>query len=221
MSQETKQGYDINHGRATRAIKPNAYILDMRPKKSFINPATTAAEKKGKPLWVYDLRTNFSLVGATAQSVRTRSFFAHNMAQPSLSLDCQFEDQGIYADTVEYIRSNHWDLSSLMRLYIQPNNTGVATGDRMRGSHGAIYVEGYVKSVRRSHKRFEYAPEMSFDFVISNVLQGPGGYWKGEPATVTKMATWNALIRGKKFEEGVRTLDPGGPITTIETNRGR
>src|SRR4051812_44921812 len=58
-------------------------------------------------LWVFDVTTGFSMAGTTAQSARTRTFFAHNFQQPSISISVQFPSQKHSGDFAEFVRTTH------------------------------------------------------------------------------------------------------------------
>lgn len=222
MSQGTYHGYDVR----TAVEQTKDFGADSRsPRKKGQNGRLYSYTYHGStslPLWISDFQTSFQIVGTTAQAVRSRSFFAHNIAQPSFVVTCQFGDQQRYGKLIEMIRSSQLDLTSAMRLYVARYDSPSSTGDRMRGNHTAIYAEGYVKSVKRRHERFVNSPELRFEFIVEKIINGPSG-WKTDSTTPKKMMTWNDIIadKDKTYQEDPdsdkappKTLGPGGPIIT-------
>lgn len=127
------------------------------------------AAKHGKvKLWVQDVSTGFSLNGSVAHSQNTRSFFPRNRVQQSIMVSCQFPNQTLYADAAEWIRKRHLSKATSTVLMIKP------TWLPVRGMGDTIHVHGYIKAVERKHERFVYAPEMTIEFLVQQVLSPAG-----------------------------------------------
>jgi hypothetical protein len=221
MSQGTHDGYDVRTAAIqTKDFGPGGNTPHKKPHNGRLFIYTQDGAHSFS-LLISDFQTGFQLVGSTAQSVRTRSYFAHNIAQPSFVVTCQFRDQERYGKLIELIRIGQLDLTSSMRLYVAPYNSPNKTGTRMRGDHTGIYAEGYVKSVKRRHERFVNSPELRFEFIVERVISGPSG-WNSGAVKAKKMMTWNDIIKleGRTYQEdpdsgkAQSTTPSEGPITT-------
>ena len=203
--QPTNLGYDVTYGRGSaREATPRDSGRTTRNNGKLIFRGQVAQ------LWINDVRTGFSISGSTAQSYRTRSYFAHHLVQPVISVQSQFPNQQKYADTIELIRFNHTTFDSSMTLLVDGHYLNYDVGNNQRGSHGGFSVEGYVKSVKRGHRRHEYAPSLAFDFVIERVIVGPNGNpaWADDTVTIRRLKDWNQIIQDKK-QSGFQ-VDPDG-----------
>lgn len=214
MKIHTKKGYDVEvtklQGEPTS--KANGFLfIDKssgglpKGKKSFLNPASAPSKgtKGGRRLWVYEIQTGFSLSGTTGQSINARTFFPRNRVQQSITVLCQCPNQQNYAETVEWIRSTHKLRSTSVRLSITTYNMPV------KGQSEPLLAEGYIKSVPRSHSRFEYAPELRFDFLVERILLPAA--WKDELTKAElggprELPTWKDVIE----KQGVFRRDPDG-----------
>jgi hypothetical protein len=124
-------------------------------------------------LWLNDIQSNFNLAGTTAQSKGKRSFFPHNLTQPSLTLGGQTPNSYQYNRIAEFVRDFH---KSILRDD-NPLKLGVTAGGPVtirpiiKGKRDSILVEGYVTSVRKGAERWINAPDYSFEFIISRVVK--------------------------------------------------
>lgn len=178
--QPTGQGYDTNATRRPLPKGVNGWL------KSLLDGSEV-------PLWVYEIGTGFGMAGIKAQSQRTRSLFPHNMEQQQFTVSCQFPNQELYANAVEFIRSMQTKLSS--SLILQVVNRGIAV-NRLKGVHRDLYVEGYVLNAPRGHQRFIYAPELRFGFVAERIHEPQE--WAGEEVKIKMLTTWREIIEEKK-----------------------
>jgi hypothetical protein len=121
-------------------------------------------------LWVYDVSMDFGLSGATAQSAKIRSFFAHNSNPPVITVQCQAPNQYVYGKTIEFMQDSQRGFSDLAYLHI--GGGGFPANNTTRGQHKAISAEGYVEAVRRRHDNQQRgAQDFTFSFVTAFMHQ--------------------------------------------------
>ena len=151
-----------------------------------------------QPLWVYEVKTGFSLSGTTAQSRSVRSFFPHNRVQQSVIVSCQCPNQLVYGQTVEWIRESQKKLSTSVQLTIFSKNMPV------KGLGSPIHAEGYIKNVSRRHVRFEYAPELEFEFLVERVFSESSS---DRGVKMRILNSWKDIIESQK-KDGAFRIDP-------------
>ena len=139
-------------------------------------------------LWVQDVQTGFALNGSDGQSQDTRSYFPRNRIQQSIVVSCQFPNQTLYADALEWIHERQRDKSTSLSLWIFARKMPV------KGKGEDIHAYGYIKNVMRKHERFVYAPELNFEFLVKR-LAAPSG-WRDSQETVkmTSLPSWKDVI---------------------------
>lgn len=185
----TKTGYD-NKAIKKPSVRPNGQL-------------TFGKEKVN--LWIYEVSTGFAMSGTTAQSSRTRSFFAHNFQQPSFTISCQFPSQQHMALAAELVRKSHKALESSLLLQILSRSPVGASNRKLKGVSQPLSVEGYVQTFPRVHERHVYAPDVNFTFVVEKI-NNPGG-WGDSSATVRRLKSWHDII------EGIMAHDPNAGFT--------
>ena len=190
MQTRTNQGYDL----ATRPRRgtPRA--------NGWLTHGDSEVE-----LWVFDVTVGFALEGETAQSARTRTYFAHNASQPSIMVSSQFPSQKEYADVAEFVRSTHLDMGSkyLPKLEITagaPNGSRGHRNNKYGGVHKPLSAWGYVRNIKRSHQRHQYAPTMVFEFVVQRWEQGWDAGdkvgWGDGAAEIRRLKSWHDIVEG-------------------------
>src|SRR5262245_5426804 len=81
----TDRRYDQGYGPNVGVIHPDK-LNGMRGGLASLRDASTG---EYVDLWAYDIVTNISLAGSTAQSRGRRAFYAHNFVQTSYTVSCQ------------------------------------------------------------------------------------------------------------------------------------
>lgn len=185
----TNAGYDVWGG----------VIQGTPPKSNGILEYKHGSGKKQK-LWVYEVQTGFSLSGTTGQSQKVRSFFPRNRVQQSFMVMCQCPNQLEYGQTVEWIRESQQKQSTSVRLTIAAKNMPV------KGKGSPILAEGYIKSVQRKHSRFEYAPELQFEFLVERIYS-PDAWKDTQEVTIRRLKSWRDII-DNQVKSGFIRIDP-------------
>jgi hypothetical protein len=144
------------------------------------------------PLWVFDVTTDFAMAGTTAQSRRTRTFFAHNFQQPAISVSVQLPSQAHLGKLAEFVRTTHLGMDSNTRLEIIAG--WPTTSQNMKGPHQNIVAEGYVKTIPREHMKQVWAPELTFQFIVEKMISPAG--WADSPVTVRRLKSWHDIVAG-------------------------
>lgn len=184
MIASTTSGYDTNASNR-EGIKPNGWITYRGVEVE---------------LWVSEVTTGWQMAGTTAQSSRTRTYFAHNFRQPQFSVTSQFPSQDLMAKVAQLIRVSHKGLDSALTLEITSGSPVNAGNRNLKGVSKPIRAEGYVESFTRIHERHVYAPEVTFNFVIERI-DSPGE-WADSTVTIRKLKSWHDIL------EGVMRHDP-------------
>lgn len=197
-----------------RVFQPTQYGYDVAATSSRIprgqNATLSFQNQSDLGLWVYEVNTQFAMSGTMGQSPRTRSYFPHNMVQPSVNLMCQFPNLKLYGDAAEWLRYTQINLQGLISLKVIPRETGV------KGLSDPIDAKGYVTDVRRTHQRFVYAPEMTLNFVILS-SSAPAIWGDDTQVTPRKIKSWADIIASQKpgfirDSDPVVAGDPAQPI---------
>lgn len=147
-----------------------------------------------KELWINNIQTGFSLEGSTANSYRTRSFFAKNFSQPSIVVQCQFSDQSRMAEFTEFIRHAQVGFGITMRLDVLDRYSGPKVYNNQRGPGSDISALGYVKSVPRVHAKFVFAPTLSFEFSVSKMLFPTSWADEGQGDVIKFLPSWKDIV---------------------------
>lgn len=179
-SQNIEAGYDINAARRKLPGGHNVYLtLD----------STWVA------LWVYEIQTAFALGGSTAQSYRTRTFFARNFVQPKFTIMAQAPNQEEYGRVVEFIHKSQHEALNNRTTKLQVVKGGIPNvAPAMKGVRRSIQALGYITTIQRRHERFMPAPEFSFEFVVSKMLVPQN--WADDPVTIRQLKSWQEVFEG-------------------------
>lgn len=182
--QSTERGYDIQAVSKRTPPGSNAIL------ESLSLPPDAAVR-----LWVSEIQIGFAMSGSTGQSFRTRSFFPRNFTQPTFTVFCQCPNQKIYGDTLEFIRTTQITFDQSLNFILL--NAGSKFNRTIKGSHSGNSAQGYIKSVKRSHERFTYSPDLQFDFVVERFLSPPDWMDKGNQ-TPSTLKSWSEIIMQHK-----------------------
>lgn len=174
---------------------------DMQANESGVNAwLSDSADNTHVKLTITSIETDLKLSGTRGQSQLQQDFYPRNFEQPSFTITCQARSQkemGRVAEFVHKAQRNAVSQGSLMALIIPQGglrNTRASADnkrDGMRGVRRGMNMTGFVKSMPRTHKRFEPAPTFVFDFVVSRMH---AGVFQDQPYKVYKLATWNDIV---------------------------
>lgn len=166
-------------------------------------------------LTVLSVETDLSLSGSEGQSQMQKDFYPKNFQQPSFSITCQArsqQDVGRVAEFVHKAQRNAVSQGALMTLIIPSGGlqkTAASVRHQgMRGVRKGMQADGYVKSMPRTHKRHDPAPQFTFEFVVSRMHVG---VFQDQPYKVYKLATWSEIVDSVLKENFI-----GAPLTVEE-----
>lgn len=151
-------------------------------------------------LTILAVETNLGLSGSEGQSQLQKDFYPRNFTQPSFSITCQARSQkevGRVAEFVHKAQRHAVSQGSLMGLVIPSGGlrrtaaSADTRRDGMRGVRRGMNITGYVKSMPRSHRRHDPAPQFVFDFVVARMHSG---VFQDQPYKVYKLATWSEIV---------------------------
>lgn len=184
----TNTGYDV------RAVdKRKGYLEEQE------TPALRNAQLHNNSQYVNffcnEIKMNFALSGTTAQSRFVMDFYAHNIVMPSINVMVETLNQEEYANIIEFIRDSQrkcLEGNTLIQLIVERGGLNIFQGREnseeeeskketdhekdnkrsiVKGHHKAILALGFIKTVPRTHTKFEYSPQFDFEFTISQMLE--------------------------------------------------
>jgi hypothetical protein len=171
-------------------------------------------------LWVYEVEAAFELAGSRAQSAGFRSFYPHNFVQPKLTVRGQTVNNFEYNKLSEFIRETqrkavYYDTRGLDAPVIGFTiyKGGVNTARGTKGSHQQLDLDGFIPAFGRGARRFEFAHEFEFDFIVTRSVSG---LMKDEAYKARKLKSWAEIVTkpdDKSFAQVGRTAfedDPDG-----------
>lgn len=145
-------------------------------------------------LWVTDYDQPFELAGAEEQSKLYQHFYAKSYAPSDMTVMGRTPHQTHYNSLAEYIR-----IFQLRMVSATPASN--APGDfipmlTLKIPSEGIDVQGFIKSFKAGAKRFNVAPEFTFDFVV--IKNVPADQYIGTvgfaPSTAIKNNWSGALV---------------------------
>jgi hypothetical protein len=192
----TNGGYDVYATRSEAPPNPSGKI---------------ESEGESRDLWISEYQTTFAISGSTAQSARTRSYFARSLTQPSITVACQFPNQELMGKFVEFVRTTHLNMESSSILSIYAQQPDLPQGASYRGnrktkygyqdnSHRSIQAKGYIKEIKRSYQKGVNAPELTFDFVVKRIITPTD--WADLPVTIRRLKSWHSIIETTQKASG-------------------
>lgn len=125
-----------------------------------------------------EISLSLGMSGSTAQSRYVRDFYAHNIKIPALNVMGQSIDQDDYATVTEFVRQaqrKSVENSNLVKFTLNAGGSNVVQKNSnaiIKGAHKPINALGYIKTIKRKHERFVYAPKFTFEFIIVQMEDG-------------------------------------------------
>src|SRR5436853_2378271 len=121
-------------------------------------------------LWLHQIDASYQNGGSFAQSARKRDWYARNLTQVSMTLTGQCANQKDYHKLVEFVRQTQ-------RQSLRWKDSGMGTNSvrliiPRTHRHTAYDMHGHIAKIDRTSERFVFAPEYSFDFLITSSTQG-------------------------------------------------
>jgi hypothetical protein len=201
------QGYDSN------AVSPSIRADKEPPRPN----GWLTYGKHEVPLWVFDVATSFAMSGSTAQSPQTRTYFARNFTQGTITVSVQLPTQVHLGRLTEFVRRTHRGMQSSTMLEIVGG--GPSGNFRRRLKYGGpsfnIAAEGYIRSIPREHMRFVYSPELAFEFVVERLI-APSS-WADTPVNIRRLKSWHDIVEGVLKHDKNAGFE-GDPDANVDTS---
>jgi hypothetical protein len=136
------------------------------------------------PLWIQEVKLDFSASGAEAQSRTKREFYHRFMAQPRVAISCQNFNQYQFRATSKFIYLSHKRqiaLSTgseprLVTLHIKPPRKVGTRRDRpngtVKGEYSPMTLLGYIEEIADGAEKGQFAPDINFAFVVAEASEG-------------------------------------------------
>lgn len=203
-----KKGYgvpdpDINPARRS----PNGRFVNQRNEKI--------------DFWIEEIETGFGMSGTTAQSRTLRQFMPHSIVQPSIRVTGRAPNSFQYNRLASFVRASHWNALHTGLLaregFVRHENINGKTvtvptvrlivrngsskgfpynGRHVKGIHVPWALEGYIKSMKAGAKRFDQAPQFSFEFFIAESLTSQNlGIWRDTRVFGSQIRPWLSWIK--------------------------
>lgn len=180
------------------------------------------------PFWLTNMQAAFSMGGYFGQAQLSRTFYPRNLGAATLTLQGICPGSTYYQRLAEFIRDNYLVFlqgnsqgDGLMHLVLEKDNT--PSRRLMKGPRQTYDLYGYIQSITRGARRFDYFPTFQFDFIISK-SNTTNGLFDSSIVQVHKLQTFTNLIQG--FDTGSSATqfvqDPskkgGGTTSTQKSN---
>jgi hypothetical protein len=144
-------------------------------------------------LWVYEIRSDFSVNGSRAQSANLRDFYPHNFVEPVLTVLAQVPTSYEYNRLSEFVRYTQkravtYDQRDLaipvIKFVLQPRGSS-------RYRHQGLGLEGFIPRMPRGATRFQYAHDVQFDFVVT---RSQYGLMRDEAGKANELLSWAQIV---------------------------
>lgn len=149
-------------------------------------------------LWVYEVEASFEMAGTKVQSAQLRDFYPHNFVQPALTVRGQTANNYEFNRLSEFLRSaQRRGVSFSEHGLDRPTvdfvlfGRGHNTARGHKGVHQRLRLEGIVPAFGRGAKRFEFAHDYEFDFIITKSVTG---FLHDEQYNARKLLSWAEII---------------------------
>ncbi len=140
---------------------------------------------------------------------------------PSIQVEAQCMDQDHYGNLVEFVHQAQKKAvgnSDRTRLQIEISGGGLPGGHTMKGVHKPIAAQGYIPSIERAHKRFEYAPKFTFGFTVAQSLEG---IYQEVDFNEPEGRSWAAILEGMTtFSQAPKSTASTTPVPPTNTPPG-
>lgn len=149
-------------------------------------------------LWVYEVESGFEMAGTRAQSAQKRDFYPHNFVQPALKVRGQTANNYEFNRLSEFVRfaqrrgvfyGEHGLDRPTIDFVLFGN--GVKTARGHKGEHQALKLEGIIPTIPRGARRFEFAHDYEFDFIVTKSVSG---LMKDEEYRARKLLSWAEIV---------------------------
>jgi len=215
------------------------YISETDPSTNNYTAKLTDQFNREIYFWIEDMDITININGSTGQSRSVRQFFPHNLSQPSITIRGRHADsyrRNLFAIFVResqynalssrYYSQDDADFDPLIELSINGRKSDEdLRGEANPGSNTARkgrphqwVAKGYIKNIQAGAKRFDPAPTFEFEFLVAEMVTGPGrledGSWK--PKEMTDFMTLFAARPRNEFQEITKPTKPPKPPKPTE-----
>jgi hypothetical protein len=201
LHQPYDQGYSARH----RDINPREYKASRNAR--FVNQI-------GQDIWFWvdDFEADFEITGSTAQSRRTRQFYPHNMAQPSVVISGVAPSNLFYNELANFVRAAQYysvtraaaDPTMTFYMYTRHQHNAPA-----RRRHLGWTLKGYVKNMRAGGEKEKFAYPFQFEFIIASVeTHGGNTLFDDDLVTGRKILSWMDVFKSAGSKGWVKDPTP-------------
>jgi len=123
--------------------------------------------QRTQELWVMDIYQTYGMAGSTSKAKYYQHWYPMNFSMGPMTIKGRVRTQTDYNNLAEFIRRHQRLMASESG---QTNVKGDSQDDlhfmRLEIKSEAIYVDGFIKSFKADHHRFNVAPEFEFNFEV-------------------------------------------------------
>jgi hypothetical protein len=178
-------------------------------------------------MWVTDFEMSFSVNGTVGQSRYRRQFFPKSFNQPTINVKGVMPNQKEYNRLASFIRECHFEAltgnqdlynlkdqqsgraargssQSIQTVTLLIKNAGPAGESKplrnVKGRHRAMQLDGYIKNIAAGARKFEFAPEFTFEFIpASSKMTGSVGIYEDQMDEGSEIMSWMDLFDKNAF----------------------
>lgn len=220
------QPYDRGYSAKHRNINPRHY---RSRNAQFVNQLN-----EDLWFWVDDFEANFEITGSTAQSKRTRQFYPHNLAQPSVTVTGVAPSNRFFNDIASFVRAaqsystagRELRMAGLTandyRTMIGPDSKPIYrptmrlnlyARHQKNAAHNKLHLswnlEGYVKTIRAGGEKENFAPTFTFEFIIAEVVGHEKHLFDDDLVRGREILSWMDVFKSMGRKGWIQ--DPGKP----------
>ena len=198
------------------------------------NAVLVTTDNQELKLWIEDLVLNFSMSGTSGQSRYRRQFYPKAFNQPSMMVKGKMPNQFEYNKLAAFIRESHFDAlnqtnrrtaedgsqavfdKKTVTLHIKNAGEGSRPKRNIKGGHIVLAFEGYVKNIEAGARKFQFAPDFQFEFVVAGSKDtGNIGIYSDDIIQGSKIMSWMDLFKKDHFSNSAeQPTDPNAPAPT-------
>ena len=195
------------------------------------NAVLITTDNQELKLWIEDMVLNFSMSGTSGQSRYRRQFYPKAFNQPTMVVKGKMPNQYEYNRLAGFVRESHFDAlnqtnrktfadgtqaqfdKKTLTLYIKNAGDNTPPKRNLKGGHLVMAFEGYIKNIQAGAKKFQFAPDFQFEFVIAGSKDtGAIGIYKDDIVQGSKIMSWMDVFKQNHFSgSATQPEDPNKP----------
>ena len=224
----------------------SGYFVD-KPNRSAQNSQTwngvlITTDQQEFKLWIEDLVLNFSMSGSFGQSRYRKQFYPKAFNQPTMIVQGKMPNQYEYNKLAAFIRESHFDAlnqsnrktaaggsvpkfdKKTVTLRIKDAGDKNPPKRNLKGGHLALAFEGYIKNIEAGARKFQFAPDFQFEFVVAGSKDtGSVGIYRDDVVQGSRIMSWMDVFKKDHFSGSAKqpedpNAQPSEPTSDVAAN---